>query len=108
MSSYAYTVYRGTFIQLPRQLNPKLELICNHGALWVSTEDGRIKGCDWHISDDSSFQTLMNRNGWVDVNASTNGDNGTGTPVKVKIVVASKERNEFFFPGFIGKFSPSD
>lgn len=106
MSSYAYTVYRGTFIQLPRQLAPNLQLICTHGALWVSTEDGRIKGHDWHVSDDGSFQTLMNRNGWVDVNASasTNGENGYPAPVRVKIVVANDQRNEFFFPGFIGTF----
>lgn len=46
--AYPYTVYRGTFIHLP-QLNSssaKPGLVRNQGALWVSSEDGRIKGYD--------------------------------------------------------------
>jgi guanine deaminase len=75
----------------------------NRGALWVSSADGRIKGFDWQARDDASFKALMTRHGWVDVNASeTNGYDGN--EVKVKIVLASEEGNEFFFPGFIGMF----
>lgn len=111
MAPYAYTVYRGTFIQLPRLLGsgaqPKLELVCNHGALWVSSEDGRIKGFDWQVRGEDGLQALMRRMGWVDVDASTNGDVTNGERVKVKIVSASEERNEFFFPGFIGMSIPS-
>lgn len=110
-SAYAYTVYRGTFIHLPRlsssapHQHQKLELVRHRGALWASSEDGRIKGCDWQARDDDSFQALMTRNGWVDVDASTNGDSADGSTVKVKVVSASEERNEFFFPGFIGTTS---
>lgn len=102
--AYAYTVYRGTFIQAsrpPGSTRPETELVRNRGALWVSSADGRIKGFDWQARDDSSFKALTIRNGWVDVDAAeTNGYDGN--EVKVKIVVASEERNEFFFPGFIG------
>lgn len=106
MSAYAYTVYRGTFIQLPRFLESgtqsKLELVVTRGALWVSAEDGRIKGFDWQVRDEDGFRALMRRMTWVDVDASINGDSGDGSIVKVKVVTASEERNEFFFPGFIG------
>lgn len=103
--AYAYTVYRGTFIQTPRlpdsSPRPKTELVRNRGALWVSSADGRIKGFDWQARDDASFKDLIVRNGWVDVDASeTNGYDGN--EVKVKVVIASEDRNEFFFPGFIG------
>lgn len=106
MPTYAYTLYRGTFIQLPRQLNSQqnLELVCNYGALWVSSADGRIKGFDWQVRGEHGFRELMHRMGWVDVDASINGDGGDGSnvKVKVKVVTAREERNEFFFPGFIG------
>lgn len=108
MSTYAYTVYRGTFIHLPRppasDRFQNLQLVRNRGALWVSSADGRIKGCDWQAGDDSSFQALLNRHGWVDVDASTNGECDEPT-VKVKVVTACEDRNEFFFPGFIGMFA---
>lgn len=103
--AYAYTVYRGTFIQTSRLPDStpraKTELVRNRGAIWVASADGRIKGFDWQARDDSSFKALMTRNGWVDADAAeTNGYDGN--EVRVKIVVASGERNEFFFPGFIG------
>lgn len=114
-SDYAYTVYRGTFIQLSRlpdssRARPKEpELVRNCGALWVSSVDGRIKGCDWQARDDDGFQALMRCNGWVDVDASAsrvngNAANSPAVKVKVKVVTANEERNEFFFPGFIGMF----
>lgn len=106
-SGYEFTVYRGTFIQLPRlpdtETRPKPVLMRNRGALWVSTVDGRIKGCDWQAREEDAFRELMSRNGWVDVDAEINGD-ADASLVKVKIVTASEERNEFFFPGFTGTF----
>ncbi|KAF7714902.1 Guanine deaminase [Penicillium ucsense] len=101
---YVYTVYRGTFIQtscLPESsTSPRTELVRNRGALWVSTADGRIKGSDWQAHDDQGFRALMSRMNWIDVDASTT--NGFHVEeIKVKIVRASEERNEFFFPGFI-------
>lgn len=101
--AYEYTVYRGTFIQLPRgDHSRKPELVRSRGALWVSSTDGRIKGFDWQAQDDATFQDLMSRNGWVDVDTATNGNSANGETVNVKIVIASEHRNEFFFPGFIG------
>ncbi|GLI79228.1 hypothetical protein PoHVEF18_007556 [Penicillium ochrochloron] len=102
--AFAYTVYRGTFIQTTRLPDstprPKTELVRNRGALWVSSADGRIKGFDWQARDEASFKELMTRNGWVDVDApETNGYDGN--EVRVKVVLASEESNEFFFPGFI-------
>ncbi|KAJ5116731.1 Amidohydrolase 1 [Penicillium angulare] len=100
--SHELTIYRGTFIHLPRLegglTTSKLKLIRNRGALWVSTLDGRIKGFDWDAHDEGSFRELMRVNGWVDVDAQTNGNSDH---VKVKIVTSNEERNEFFFPGFI-------
>ncbi|KAJ5594617.1 guanine deaminase [Penicillium hispanicum] len=105
-SAYAYTVYCGTFIQLPRLSEcptpAKPELLRNRGALWVSAVDGRIKGYDWQARDDNGFAALMSKNGWIDVDGQhATGHNSNDLPVKVKIVHASEERNEFFFPGFI-------
>lgn len=105
--AYPYTVYRGTFIHLPRlnSSSAKPELARNQGALWVSSEDGRIKGYDWQVRDDASFQTFMSHHGWVDADAkidrNSNSDNKVEV-VEVKVVESNDERNEFFFPGFIG------
>ncbi|KAJ6001511.1 hypothetical protein N7522_006738 [Penicillium canescens] len=100
---FGLTVYRGTFIQLPRlpdtgAVKAKPELVRNQGALWVSAADGRIKGWDWQAHDDARFAELMTRNGWVDIDVDVDGQ---GSKTKVKIVTASEENNEFFFPGFI-------
>jgi len=84
-----YTVYRGTFIQLP-QLNAstsKPQLARTQGVLWVSSEDGRIKGYDWNVNDDASFQSFLSSQGWSESD--------------VTVVKSNDERNEFFFPGFI-------
>ncbi|CRL25043.1 Guanine deaminase [Penicillium camemberti] len=103
-TDYAFTVYRGTFIQsvLPDS-GSKPELSRNQGALWVSAADGRIRGWDWQASDDSAFSELMSRSGWVDINAIEAQDqaNGHVSKTRVKIVTANEEQNEFFFPGFI-------
>lgn len=104
-TDYAFTVYRGTFIQsvLPDS-GSKPELSRNQGALWVSAADGRIHGRDWKAGDDSGFAELMSRSGWVDINAIGAQDqvNGYVSKTRVKIVTANEEQNEFFFPGFIG------
>lgn len=106
MSAHELTVYRGVFIHLSRlpkntDSRPKPILLRNCGALWVSTADGRIKGCDWQVPDEEGFRALVRRNGWVDIDDHVS--NGVdGCSVKVKVVTAREERNEFFFPGFIG------
>jgi hypothetical protein len=107
-ASFGLTVYRGTFIQLPRlpdtgAVKAKPELVRNQGAFWVSATDGRIKGWDWQAHDDARFAELMTRNGWVDIDVDIDGQ---GSKTKVKIVTASEEKNEFFFPGFIGIYIP--
>lgn len=106
---YEFTVYRGTFIQLGRLPEPdqtsspaKPELQRTQGVLWVSAESGRVKGFDWKTVDDEAFTGFMSRHGWVDVDGKTNGNLGGAT--KVKIVEAREDRNEFFFPGFIGEY----
>lgn len=104
--TYPYTVYRGTFIHLPR-LNSSVttpELERNQGALWVSAEDGRIKGFDWTVGDDASFATFMGSHGWVGAGAGAGGGGGSDTVVEV--VESNDEQNEFFFPGFIGISCP--
>jgi hypothetical protein len=91
-----YTLFLGTFIHLPRkptgvesdaEWRPALEI--NHGALWVSNSDGKIAGFDWSFSPaDGDVKALTEK---------------LGLSGKVTDVVhAREERNEFFFPGFIG------
>ncbi|KAJ5106991.1 hypothetical protein N7456_003666 [Penicillium angulare] len=96
--AYPYTVYRGTFIHLPRleSSSGTPELIRNQGVMWVSSSDGRIKGSDWKVTDDASFQSFLSSHGWSDANSTTSG---SGT--EVQVVQSDDERNEFFFPGFI-------
>lgn len=108
MKDYEFAVFRGTFIQLPRLPEAdsdcppaKLELQRSQGVLWVSAESGRIKGVDWKTQTDEEFRVFMSRHGWVDVDGNTTGNLGGAT--KVKIVEACEEKNEFFFPGFIGE-----
>ncbi|KAJ5697688.1 hypothetical protein N7488_011372 [Penicillium malachiteum] len=96
--AYPYTVYRGTFIHLPRlnSSTAKPELVLNRGVLWVSSDDGRIKGYDWQVNDDASFQSFLSSQGWTD----TSSSGGSDSPL-VQVVKSNDERNEFFFPGFI-------
>ena len=98
-AEFPYTVYRGTFIHLPRlnSSSAKTQLARNQGVLWVSSADGRIKGYDWGVHDDASFQSFLSRHGWTDDAAN---DNSKST--EVKVIVSNDERNEFFFPGFVG------
>ncbi|CAG7950782.1 unnamed protein product [Penicillium nalgiovense] len=84
-----YTIYRGTFVQLPQldSSSAKPKLARTQGVLWVSSDDGRIKGYDWQVKDDASFQSFLSSHGW--------------TEADVTIVQSNDEQNEFFFPGFI-------
>lgn len=93
--AYPYTIYRGTFVHLPRlsSSSAKPELVRKQGVLWVSSGDGRIKGYDWKVNDDASFQSFLTSHGWT---------SGSGKGTKVKVVESNDARNEFFFPGFIG------
>lgn len=104
--AYPYTVYRGTFIHLPRleSSSDKPELVRNQGVMWVSSSDGRIKGSDWQVTDDASFQSFLSSHGWTDANSTSSGGKKT---TKVQVVQSNDERNEFFFPGFIGTYHSS-
>lgn len=98
--SSVYNLFFGTFIHLPRETaDGKHVLEINRGALWVSTSDGRIKGFHWETRDDNDFRELMEKKKWIE-------DDGKGCPsagmTKVKVIRAREDRNEFFFPGFIG------
>ncbi|RAH51097.1 chlorohydrolase family protein [Aspergillus brunneoviolaceus CBS 621.78] len=97
MVSPMYTLYVGTFIQLPRTSSPddRHELAITRGALWVSAADGKIKGFDWSVASESDLQTLLKRHGWVLAGA------GSRSCVRVELVRAREDQNEFFFPGFI-------
>lgn len=107
--SYARTVFYGTFISLPRQPEspatstsaPQHQLTVNHGALWVGAKDGRIEGFDWSIRGEEDLYQLIERMGWI--LESEPGEAVAEIDV-VRIVKARPERNEFFFPGFIGEF----
>lgn len=96
---YPFTVYRGTFIHLPRlnSTSVKPELDRNQGVLWVSSTDGRIKGYDWTVNDDASFRSFLSSHGWTEANGTTRSKGS-----QVQVVKSNDERNEFFFPGFIG------
>ncbi|OOF91347.1 hypothetical protein ASPCADRAFT_177316 [Aspergillus carbonarius ITEM 5010] len=97
--SPAYTLFVGTFIQLPRtKTGADHQLAITRGALWVSNTDGQIKGFDWSIANDKDLKALLKTKGWTVVNDTTT----TSKPgVKVTLVVAREDQNEFFFPGFI-------
>lgn len=101
-ATYPYTVYRGTFVHLPKlnSSSTKPELARNQGALWVG-EDGRIKGYDWSVHDDATFKSFLSSHGWADADAGSGNTKAT----KVKVVKSNDARNEFFFPGFIGMHS---
>ncbi|KAE8371886.1 guanine deaminase [Aspergillus bertholletiae] len=99
--AYPYTVYRGTFVYLPRlnSSSAKPKLVRHQGVLWVSSDDGRIKGYDWQVHDEASFQSFLSRQGWTDAYTTTNSD--ADSPTKVNVVMSNDKQNEFFFPGFI-------
>lgn len=111
-----YTLYHGTFIQLPRQASSpdgKHTLEINSGALWVLNESGRIEGFDWDVGsdDENALHSLIERNGWTITRATTTTTmevNGSTDSTKQTVTIvngrgAGRARNGFFFPGFIGK-----
>ncbi|WEW59484.1 amidohydrolase family protein [Emydomyces testavorans] len=101
-SKCSRTIYYGTFLQLPRAADipatptspPKYRLIVNHGALWVSTADGRIEGFDWEVEDERGLHDLIERHGWT-------VDGEEGSEQSMRIVRSRDDRNGFFFPGFV-------
>lgn len=70
--------------------------------MWVSSEDGRIKGYDWGVHDDASFQRFLSRHGWSEASSSARDDVSGKSSTTVNVVQSHDEQNEFFFPGFIG------
>nr|XP_001400742.2 guanine deaminase [Aspergillus niger CBS 513.88] len=96
-----YTLFVGTFIQLPRFKSEEgHQLAITRGALWVSTADGTIEGFDWSIANDRDLKRFLRHKGWTVVN-DKDGHNKNKHGVEVTLVVAREEENEFFFPGFI-------
>lgn len=112
-----YTLYVGTFIQLPREADtpatstspPIYKLSVREGALWVDTLDGRIAGSNWDVKNEDDLNRLAESMGWILTESQNEaGENGLlgrkrkmGT--RVSVIRARKEHNGFFFPGFIGK-----
>ncbi|KAF9883931.1 hypothetical protein FE257_002674 [Aspergillus nanangensis] len=98
-SAPTYTVFYGTFIDLPKTpSDDKHVLSIRHGALWVSTTDGRIQGADWTISSDAALTAFLRKKGWISHSDSKSGATAATT---VKIIHAKEDKSEFFFPGFI-------
>lgn len=93
----AYIVFVGVFVHLPRSTSKALAI--QQGALWVSVADGRIKGADWTVITESDLRDFLKEKSWV-LEDAPRYKSGT----RVKIVRAREEHNEFFFPGFIGKW----
>lgn len=87
-----YTLFFGTFIHLPRNTtaNEPHILDINHGVLWISTADGKIHGYDWDVRSEDDLRRFLSTKKW------------TNEKDTVKIIRAREDRNEFFFPGFIG------
>jgi guanine deaminase len=108
--SPTYTLYHGTFIQLPRHIatetKPSLEI--NTGVLWVSNCDGRIQGFDWSVTLDSADEGEKGLNAFVQTKGWTvwrDGVDPTEGRETVSIIQGGRKgRNGFFFPGFIGIF----
>ncbi|PWY66822.1 Metallo-dependent hydrolase [Aspergillus sclerotioniger CBS 115572] len=99
--SPAYTLFVGTFIQLPRtKTGADHQLAITRGALWVSNTDGQIKGFDWSIANEKDLKALLKTKGWTAINDTTTTTKSK-FGVKVTLVVAREDQNEFFFPGFI-------
>ena len=114
--SPTYTLYQGTFIQLPRHLRqdtkPCLEI--NTGVLWVSNCDGRIRGFDWSVAlenfegegeREKGLEMFVRGKGWAvwSDDAADDDDDAIEGKETVRIVQGGRKgRNGFFFPGFIG------
>lgn len=100
--SPVYTVFYGTFIDLPRSKEgDRHVLTIRHGVLWASVADGTIEGTDWTITSDADLAAFLRKQGWV-----VDGSRPSKSQVTVTVVRAQDDQNEFFFPGFIGLFIP--
>lgn len=115
-----YTLFVGTFIHLPgapasTPSGAKHTLSVHHGALWVSAAGGRIAGCEWDVSlkSDEEVDAWLEKRGWVRVDdhhpdpsekERRDKDGEEREKVTVRVVRAREQRNEFFFPGFVGTF----
>jgi guanine deaminase len=113
--SPTYTLYHGTFIQLPRHIIPtetKPHLEINTGVLWVSNADGKIQGFDWSVNldsedDEQQLNGFVRRKGWTvwrDGGGGGSVDEKEGDETVTIVRGGRKGRNGFFFPGFIGMF----
>lgn len=139
MTLPTYHLFFGTFIDLSRKPDRNLQkedaqfdhtLSVNRGALWVSLQDGRIKGFEWGVEN---LETFLEEKQWeVVIPTPTESQSEIdGDPVEeeeedkmlekeeenegekeayggrdtVRIFQAREEENEFFFPGFIGMHS---
>ena len=132
----AYHLFYGTFIHLPRKPNTDREsgqchyqhaLEVNQGALWVSIDDGRIKGFECGLHGDHGLARFLERMRWSVVPSDvkvqsedleedyTGYSNGAafgasdaaiaGEGIEtVTLFRAKEEDNEFFFPGFVGLY----
>ena len=124
MTLPTYYLFYGTFIDLSRKPQSKLQkeqfkhtLVVNRGAVWISPEDGRIKGLEWGLNDLDMFLERMQWEVVIPTPTESESEieeegeeeeerveytySGKET---VKIFRAKEEENEFFFPGFIGMF----
>ncbi|KAM5434631.1 putative guanine deaminase [Microsporum ferrugineum] len=105
----SYTLYLGTFIQLPREPTtpatpksaPIYKLLVNDGAVWVDNSDGRIAGSKWDIRSQRELDELAASMGWKLVYDDKEAKDDEGTAPRVKIIRSMGENNGFFFPGFI-------
>ncbi|EFR05471.1 guanine deaminase [Nannizzia gypsea CBS 118893] len=105
---HRFTLYHGTFIQLPREPTapatsttaPAYDLLVNDGAVWVDNSDGRIAGCDWAVRGRRELDELAARMGWRLAFDDSEVD-GSGETVVVRVIQSRADRNGFFFPGFI-------
>lgn len=106
---HSFTLYQGTFIQLPREPTapatsttaPAYELLVNNGVVWVDNSDGRIAGFDWAVSGQEGLDELAASMGWTLVYNDNEVESSQATVVRV--IRSRAEKNGFFFPGFIGK-----
>ncbi|KAK2834959.1 hypothetical protein FQN49_006747, partial [Arthroderma sp. PD_2] len=105
---YSYTLYLGTFIQLPREpttpatptSGPKYNLSINHGAVWVDSSDGRIAGSRWDVGGEELNEWAESM-GWSLVYDDRQAEDCKSEFQQVRVVQAKKDKNGFFFPGFI-------
>ncbi|KAF3898472.1 Guanine deaminase [Trichophyton interdigitale] len=104
---HSFTLYQGTFIQLPREPTapatsttaPAYELLVNNGVVWVDNSDGRIAGFDWAVSGQEGLDELAANMGWTLVYNDNEVESTQATVVRV--IRSRAEKNGFFFPGFI-------